>query len=168
MSDTFYEAKNVTVKIYKISWLQKIFGDLCHVRGYTEPAGEKRGKRWRNIWHLRSGPCPRWPFPGRKTPDRFGWFPRWSLGTIKKSGRWNDRLPSLVRGADPKTGRQSVQPCVPTLERGNNQKQVVAASRKERPMAITIAGMARLLPPRLCLSVERAMPAIAVPGKQNA
>ena len=35
-------------------------------------------------------------------------------------------------------------------------------------MAITIAGMARLLPPRLCLSVERAMPAIAVPGKQNA
>lgn len=33
------------------------------------------------------------------------------------------RVQSLVRGADPKTGRQSVQTCVSTLKRGNDQKE---------------------------------------------
>ena len=36
------------------------------------------------------------------------------------------RVPLLARGADQKNGRQSVQDCIPTLERGNDQKRAVA------------------------------------------
>ena len=44
---------------------------------------------------------------------------------------------------------------------------MVAAAQEERLGGNKFAGMARLLPTRPCLS-ERAVPAIAMPGKQNA